>query len=68
MTKINLGNIKVDNLSQDETILEIKSNLLKAVAPHILVTPNAGHLKSINTVKEISVVVPVYNGEKTKAE
>jgi UDP-N-acetyl-D-mannosaminuronic acid transferase (WecB/TagA/CpsF family) len=45
MTKINLGEIKVDNLSQDETILEIKSNLLKAVSPHILVTPNAGHLK-----------------------
>ena len=56
MTKINLGNIKVDNLSQDETILEIKSNLLKSVAPHILVTPNAGHLKSINTVKEISEI------------
>jgi N-acetylglucosaminyldiphosphoundecaprenol N-acetyl-beta-D-mannosaminyltransferase len=56
MTKINLGNIKVDNLSQDETILEIKSNLLKAVAPHILVTPNAGHLKSINTEKEISEI------------
>jgi N-acetylglucosaminyldiphosphoundecaprenol N-acetyl-beta-D-mannosaminyltransferase len=56
MTKINLGNIKVDNLSQDETILEIKSNLLKSVAPHILVTPNAGHLKSINTVNEISEI------------
>ena len=56
MTKINLGNINVDNLSQDETILEIKSNLLKAVAPHILVTPNAGHLKSINTEKEISEI------------
>ena len=56
MTKINLGNIKVDNLSQDETILEIKRSLLKSVAPHILVTPNAGHLKSINTVKEISEI------------
>jgi N-acetylglucosaminyldiphosphoundecaprenol N-acetyl-beta-D-mannosaminyltransferase len=56
MTKIDLGNIKVDNLSQDETILEIKSNLLKSVAPHILVTPNAGHLKSINTVNEISEI------------
>jgi N-acetylglucosaminyldiphosphoundecaprenol N-acetyl-beta-D-mannosaminyltransferase len=56
MTKINLGDIKVDNLSQDETILEIKSNLLKSVAPHILVTPNAGHLKNINTVKEISEI------------
>ena len=56
MTKINLGNIKVDNFSQDETILAIKRNLLKSVAPHILVTPNAGHLKSINTVKEISEI------------
>ena len=56
MTKINLGDIKVDNLSQDETILEIKRNLLKSVAPHILVTPNAGHLKSINTEKEISEI------------
>ena len=56
MTKINLGNIKVDNLSQDETILAIKRSLLKSVAPHILVTPNAGHLKSINTVKEISEI------------
>ena len=56
MTKIDLGAIKVDNLSQDETILEIKRNLLKSVAPHILVTPNAGHLKSINTVKEIGEI------------
>ena len=56
MTKINLGNIKVDNLSQDETILAIERNLLKSVAPHILVTPNAGHLKSINTEKEISEI------------
>jgi N-acetylglucosaminyldiphosphoundecaprenol N-acetyl-beta-D-mannosaminyltransferase len=56
MTKINLGNIKVDNLSQDETILAIERSLLKSVAPHILVTPNAGHLKSINTVKEISEI------------
>ena len=56
MTKINLGDLKVDNLSQDEAILEIKNNLLKSVAPHILVTPNAGHLKSINAVKEISEI------------
>jgi N-acetylglucosaminyldiphosphoundecaprenol N-acetyl-beta-D-mannosaminyltransferase len=56
MTKINLGNIKVDNLSQDETIIAIERSLLKSVAPHILVTPNAGHLKSINTVKEISEI------------
>jgi N-acetylglucosaminyldiphosphoundecaprenol N-acetyl-beta-D-mannosaminyltransferase len=56
MTKINLGNIKVDNLSQDETILAIEISLLKSVAPHILVTPNAGHLKSINTVEGISEI------------
>ena len=56
MTKIILGDIKVDNLSQDETILEIKRNLLKSVAPHILVTPNAGHLKSIYMKKEISEI------------
>ena len=56
MTKINLGDIKVDSLSQDETIHEINRSLLKSVAPRILVTPNAGHLKSINTVKEISEI------------
>ena len=56
MTKIILGDIKVDNLSQDETILEIKRNLLKSIAPNILVTPNAGHLKSIYMKKEISEI------------
>ena len=56
MTKINLGNLKVDALNQDEVISEIKSNLLKSVAPHVLVTPNAGHLKSIDTELEISEV------------
>ena len=56
MTKINLGNLKVDALNQDEVIFEIKSNLLKSVAPHILVTPNAGHLKSIDTELEISEI------------
>ena len=56
MTKINLGNLKVDALNQDEVISEIKSNLLKSVAPHILVTPNAGHLKSIDTELEISEI------------
>jgi N-acetylglucosaminyldiphosphoundecaprenol N-acetyl-beta-D-mannosaminyltransferase len=54
MTKINLGRFKVDALNQDEVISEIKGNLLKSLAPHILVTPNAGHLKSINTELEIS--------------
>jgi N-acetylglucosaminyldiphosphoundecaprenol N-acetyl-beta-D-mannosaminyltransferase len=56
MTKINLGEMRVDNLSQDEAILEIKSILLKSVAPHILVTPNAGHLKSINIAKEVGEI------------
>ena len=56
MTKINLGNFKVDNLSQDETIIEIERSLLKSVVPQILVTPNAGHLKSINAEKEISEI------------
>jgi UDP-N-acetyl-D-mannosaminuronic acid transferase (WecB/TagA/CpsF family) len=45
MTKVNLGDFKVDALNQDEIISEIKRNLLKSEAPHILVTPNAGHLK-----------------------
>jgi N-acetylglucosaminyldiphosphoundecaprenol N-acetyl-beta-D-mannosaminyltransferase len=54
MTKINLGSFKVDALNQDEVINEITRNLLKSVAPHILVTPNAGHLKSINKQEEIS--------------
>ena len=53
MTKINLGDFKVDALNQDEVISEIKKNLLKSVAPHILVTPNAGHLKNINTPLKI---------------
>ena len=56
MTKINLGRFKVDALNQDEVISEIKRNLLKSIAPHILVTPNAGHLKSINTEIEISEI------------
>ena len=30
MTKINLGDFKVDALSQDEVISEIKKNLLKS--------------------------------------
>jgi UDP-N-acetyl-D-mannosaminuronic acid transferase (WecB/TagA/CpsF family) len=54
MTNINLGDFKVDALNQDEVISEIKKNLLKSVAPHILVTPNAGHLKNINAEIEIS--------------
>jgi len=56
MTKINLGSFKVDALNQDEVISEIKRNLLKSVEPHVLVTPNAGHLKSIDTELEISEI------------
>jgi N-acetylglucosaminyldiphosphoundecaprenol N-acetyl-beta-D-mannosaminyltransferase len=56
MTKVDLGEFKVDVLSQDETIAEIKKELLKSSTPHILVTPNAGHLKSITTNKEIAEI------------
>ena len=35
MTKVNLGDLKVDALSQDETIVEIKKELLKSSTPHI---------------------------------
>ena len=56
MTKVNLGDFKVDALSQDETIVEIKKELLKSSTPHILVTPTAGHLKSIATNKDIAEI------------
>ena len=56
MTRVNLGEFKVDTLSQDETIAEIKKELLKSSTPHILVTPNAGHLKSIATNSEIAEI------------
>jgi N-acetylglucosaminyldiphosphoundecaprenol N-acetyl-beta-D-mannosaminyltransferase len=56
MTKINLGNFKVDALSQSEVIDHIKLDLLKSVRPQILVTPNAGHLKSINESSEIGEI------------
>jgi N-acetylglucosaminyldiphosphoundecaprenol N-acetyl-beta-D-mannosaminyltransferase len=56
MTKVNLGEFKVDVLSQDETIVELKKELLRSSTPHILVTPNAGHLKSIATSKEIAEI------------
>ena len=54
MTKINLGNFKVDALSQEEVITQIKSKLLKSVKPSILVTPNAGHLSNIFDNPELS--------------
>ena len=47
MNKINLDLIKVDNLTQQQVIDEIKSKLLKSTSPNILLTPNAGHLKEI---------------------
>ena len=56
MTKINLGFIKVDALSQDEVITQTKSKILKSVEPNILVTPNAGHLTNIFNTPEISKI------------
>ncbi len=56
MKKINLGDFKVNALNQEEVLSEISKKLLKSIAPHILVTPNAGHLKSINTEIEISEI------------
>jgi N-acetylglucosaminyldiphosphoundecaprenol N-acetyl-beta-D-mannosaminyltransferase len=47
MTKVNLGSFKVDALSKEEVITQIKSKILKSVEPNILVTPNAGHLTNI---------------------
>jgi len=47
MTKVNLGSLKVDALSQEEVITQIKSKILKSVEPNIMVTPNAGHLTNI---------------------
>ena len=56
MTKINLGSFKVDALSQEEVITQIKSKLLKSAEPNILVTPNAGHLKNISDDQELSKI------------
>jgi N-acetylglucosaminyldiphosphoundecaprenol N-acetyl-beta-D-mannosaminyltransferase len=56
MTKVNLGSLKVDALSQDEVITQIKSKILKSVEPNILVTPNAGHLTNIFAKSEISEI------------
>jgi N-acetylglucosaminyldiphosphoundecaprenol N-acetyl-beta-D-mannosaminyltransferase len=53
MTKINLGDFKVDAISQDEVIDLINKELLKSTTPHILVTPNAGHLKNIASSLEL---------------
>ena len=56
MTKINLGSFRVDALSQEEVMTQIRSKILKSVEPNILVTPNAGHLKNIFDSPELSEI------------
>ena len=56
MTKVNLGSLKVDALSQEEVITQIKSKILKSVEPNIMVTPNAGHLTNIFDNPELSEI------------
>ena len=56
MTKINLGSFKVDALSQEEVITQIKNRIHKSVEPNILVTPNAGHLTNIFDNPELSEI------------
>jgi N-acetylglucosaminyldiphosphoundecaprenol N-acetyl-beta-D-mannosaminyltransferase len=56
MTKISLGSFKVDALSKEEVITQIKSKILKSVEPNILVTPNAGHLTNIFDNPELSEI------------
>jgi N-acetylglucosaminyldiphosphoundecaprenol N-acetyl-beta-D-mannosaminyltransferase len=56
MTKVNLGSFKVDALSQEEVIIQIKSKILKSVEPNIMVTPNAGHLTNIFDNPELSKI------------
>jgi N-acetylglucosaminyldiphosphoundecaprenol N-acetyl-beta-D-mannosaminyltransferase len=56
MTKINLGNFKVDALSQKEVMTQINVKLLKSVKPSIIVTPNAGHLTNIFNNSELSEI------------
>ena len=56
MTKVNLGSLKVDALSQEEVVTQIKSKLLKSLEPNILVTPNAGHLTNIFRNPELSEI------------
>jgi len=54
MTRINLGALKVDAITQEEAITLIKNQLLKSSKPNILVTPNAGHLVNISANTELS--------------
>jgi len=56
MTKVNLGYLKVDSLSQEEVITQIKSKLLRSAEPNILVTPNAGHLTNIFDNPKLSAI------------
>jgi N-acetylglucosaminyldiphosphoundecaprenol N-acetyl-beta-D-mannosaminyltransferase len=56
VTKINLASFKVDALSKEEVITQIKSRLLKSAEPNILVTPNAGHLTNIFGNPELSEI------------
>jgi exopolysaccharide biosynthesis WecB/TagA/CpsF family protein len=56
MTKVNLGSLKVDALSQEEVITQIKSKLLRSAEPNILVTPNAGHLTNIFDNPDLSEI------------
>jgi len=56
VTKINLTSFKVDSLSKEEVITQIKSRLLKSAEPNILVTPNAGHLTNIFGNPELSEI------------
>lgn len=51
MNKVNLGLIKVSEVTQEIVIKEIQKNLLKSNVPNLIVTPNAGHLASIETNK-----------------
>ena len=56
MTKINLASFKVDALSKEEVITQIKGRLLTSAEPTILVTPNAGHLTNIFGNPELSEI------------
>jgi UDP-N-acetyl-D-mannosaminuronic acid transferase (WecB/TagA/CpsF family) len=56
MTKVNLGYLKVDALSQEEVITQIKSRIFKSVEPNVMVTPNAGHLTNIFDNPELSEI------------
>ena len=58
MNKINLGLIKVSEVTQEIVIKKIQQNLLKSNVPNLIVTPNAGHLASIENNK---LIQDIYN-------